>query len=242
MILAKEFISAPAQKTGHLLSNLEPIQFWILPKPQNWYSPTVMVWISIVDVHKRGPFRRVLDVGSCESQSLETVRFVAIVESGGPDYITVHGRRRSQRSSEPVNLEAIRLIKSVAKVPIVANGDVFCLDDVDRIIKATRVDGVMAARGLMENPALFAGYSTTPWGAVEKFLHLNMTLGPLPHQLTVHHVGEMMLKMLNKKERSSMVDSSSNTVELLDWLDERFVLARPSDEGFGKGVHAVRIV
>jgi tRNA-dihydrouridine synthase 4 len=192
----------------------------------------------------------------------ETVRFVAIVESGGPDYITVHGRRRSQRSSEPVNLEAIRLIKSVAKVPIVANGDVFCLDDVDRIIKATRVDGmtnssspynnpwikslqllgVMAARGLMENPALFAGYSTTPWGAVEKFLHLNMTLGPLPHQLTVHHVGEMMLKMLNKKERSSMVDSSSNTVELLDWLDERFVLARPSDEGFGKGVHAVRIV
>lgn len=102
--------------------------------------------------------------------------------------------------------------------------------------------GVMAARGLMENPALFAGYSTTPWGAVEKFLHLNMTLGPLPHQLTVHHVGEMMLKMLNKKERSSMVDSSSNTVELLDWLDERFVLARPCDEGFGKGIHAVRII
>lgn len=72
----------------------------------------------------------------------ETVRFVAIVESAGPDYITVHGRRRSQRSSEPVNLEAIRLIKSVAKVPIVANGDVFCLDDVDRIIKVTRADGM----------------------------------------------------------------------------------------------------
>ncbi|KAI5838661.1 dihydrouridine synthase [Morchella snyderi] len=172
----------------------------------------------------------------------ETVRFVTIVETGGPDYITVHGRRRSQKSTEPVNLEAIRLIKSVSKVPVVANGDVFCLDDVDRIIKATRVDGVMAARGLLENPALFAGYSTTPWGAVEKFLHLNMTLGPLPHQLTVHHVGEMMLRMLNKKERSSMVDNSSNTIELLDWLDERFVLARSCDNGFGKAVHAVRIV
>lgn len=172
----------------------------------------------------------------------ETVAFVSIVEAGGPDYITVHGRRRSQRSSEPVNLEAIRLIKSIARVPIVANGDIFSLDDVDRIVKVTGVDGVMAARGLLENPALFAGYPKTPWGAVEKFLHLNMTLGPLPHQLTVHHVGEMMLKILNKKERSSMVDSSSNIVELLDWLDERFALARPCDEGFGKAVDAVRVV
>lgn len=57
------------------------------------------------------------------------------------DYITVHGRRRSQKSSEPANLEAIKLVKSVTKVPVVANGDVFTLEDVDRIVSATGVDG-----------------------------------------------------------------------------------------------------
>lgn len=66
-----------------------------------------------------------------------------LVETSGVDYITVHGRRRSQRSSEPVNLEAIRLIKSTATVPIFANGDVFSLEDVDRIVNATCVDGTI---------------------------------------------------------------------------------------------------
>jgi len=71
----------------------------------------------------------------------ETVDFVKIVEDSGVDYITVHGRRRSQRSSEPVNLEAIALVKSVAGVPIVANGDVFNLEDVKKIVGVTGVDG-----------------------------------------------------------------------------------------------------
>lgn len=66
-----------------------------------------------------------------------------LVETSGVDYITVHGRRRSQRSSEPVNLEAIKLIKSIATVPVFANGDVFSLGDVDRIVKATGVDGTI---------------------------------------------------------------------------------------------------
>jgi tRNA-dihydrouridine synthase 4 len=71
------------------------------------------------------------------------VNFVKIVETSGVDYISVHGRRRSQRSSEPVNLEAIKLVKSIATVPVFANGDIFSLEDVDRIIDATSVDGTV---------------------------------------------------------------------------------------------------
>ena len=67
------------------------------------------------------------------------------VEDGGVDYITVHGRRRSDRSSEPVNLEAIRLVKQAAKVPVVANGDAYSLEDVHRIASITRADGTSVA-------------------------------------------------------------------------------------------------
>ena len=63
------------------------------------------------------------------------------VETARPDYITVHGRRRTQRSKEPVNVEAVKLIKSIATVPVVLNGDVFSMDDADRLVKATNVDG-----------------------------------------------------------------------------------------------------
>ncbi|CAZ79866.1 unnamed protein product [Tuber melanosporum] len=151
----------------------------------------------------------------------ETVDFVKMVESSGVDYITIHGRRRSQRSSEPVNSEAIALVKSLAGVPIVANGDVFSLGDAERIVGITGVDGVMAARGLMENPALFAGFKKTPWGAVERFLHYNANYGPLPYQLALHNVGEMLRDMMTKKERAEMTRNSGSIVEILNWLKQR---------------------
>ena len=43
-------------------------------------------------------------------------------------------------------------------VPVVANGDVTSLDDAIRTRDVTGVDGVMVARALLENPALFQGY------------------------------------------------------------------------------------
>lgn len=163
----------------------------------------------------------------------ETIKWVKEVESVGIDYITVHGRRRTQRSTEPVNVEAIKLIKSSATVPVVLNGDIFSMGDVERMVEATGVDGVMAARGLMLNPALFANHQKTPWGAVERFLDYNMR-SPLPYRLTLHHMSEMMEAMIPRRERAQMVDSCKTVIELIDWLDARFVLRRSGDQGFGE--------
>jgi tRNA-dihydrouridine synthase 4 len=169
------------------------------------------------------------------------VDFVKTIESSGVDYITVHGRRRTQRSSEPVNLSAINLIKSTATVPVTANGDVFTLADVDAIVAATNVDGVMAARGLLENPGLFAGHAKTPWGAVERFLHYNLEYGPLPFALALYHIGEMLRHIMTKRERAEMTRSAGCMVELLDWLDERVVVRRFGEEAFGKRVEMERV-
>jgi len=165
----------------------------------------------------------------------ETEEFVRIVETSGVDYITIHGRTRSTRSSQPVNLEGIKRAKSVATVPVVANGDVFTLEDAYRIWKETGVDGVMAARGLTTNPALFAGFSRCPWGAVERFIDYVMEYN-IPFRLTQHHVSEMLEGMITKKERAKMNDATTNITELIDWLDERFVLRRKGEQGFGESV------
>ncbi|KAF8462995.1 hypothetical protein BDZ91DRAFT_683200 [Kalaharituber pfeilii] len=162
----------------------------------------------------------------------ETVRWVKIVESALPDYITVHGRRRTQRSTEPVNIDAIKLIKSISQVPVVFNGDVFSMDDARRFVQETNVDGVMAARGLMANPALFSGAKKTPWGTVERFLAYNMRY-PLPYKLALHHVAEMMERMIPRKERATMIDSCKSIIELIDWLDAQFILRREGEEDYG---------
>jgi tRNA-dihydrouridine synthase 4 len=158
----------------------------------------------------------------------ETVDFVKTVEAAGVDFITVHGRTRAQRSSESVNLDAIKLIKSIATVPVIANGDVFSLSDAHRIASETGVDGVMAARGILENPALFAGYETCPWDAVEKFMN-HVVRKPIPYRLVQHHISEMtggamgMAKeggLLSKRERAELFEIT-DMLNLVDFLDEK---------------------
>ena len=65
------------------------------------------------------------------------------VESAGVDFITVHGRLKHQRSSTPPNLDAIALVKSTVQCPVVANGDVYLLNDVKKIVAVTKVDGTL---------------------------------------------------------------------------------------------------
>jgi tRNA-dihydrouridine synthase 4 len=87
----------------------------------------------------------------------------------------------------------------------------------------------MSARALLSNPALFAGYESCPWEAVERFMGY-VVRAPIPFKLVVHHLGEMCGNsgpeggsgvsgaLLSKKERAELV-GCENMLELMDWLD-----------------------
>lgn len=164
----------------------------------------------------------------------ETIEFVKMVEEAGVDFITVHGRTKNTRSSQPANYEKIRIIKESVKVPIIANGDCFSLKDVYKIKELTNCDGVMAVRGILNNPALFAGYEKCPWGAIEKFWDYTTQYG-LPYKLTQHHLSCMMEGLIERKKLIEL-NECSNLIELLEWFDNRYDLKRPGDVGFGVGV------
>lgn len=162
----------------------------------------------------------------------ETVRFAKMVEEAGADYITVHGRLKTQRSSEPPNLDAIKLIKDSVACPVMANGDAFSMEAVDHIVQHTGVDGVMSARGILRNPALFSGYKSTPWRAVELFWDYVTAYG-LPYRLTQHHFSEMLDDELSKKEKKIM-NECNTLLDLINWFDQHFDLRRPNQPGFAE--------
>ena len=166
-----------------------------------------------------------------------TVDFVRAVEEAGVDFVTVHGRQRATRSSQPVDLGAIKLLKEHATVPMIANGDVFSLSDALATAQETGVDGILAARGLMQNPALFQGYENCPWEAVEVFISKVMKR-PIPFKLVVHHLTEMCGSdrvggivgggagtLLSKEERMKLI-ACGNIVELVDFLDSVRIIRR----------------
>lgn len=156
----------------------------------------------------------------------ETVDFVRAVEKAGADFITIHGRLRSTPSSQPVNLEAIKLVAEHISVPTLSNGDVFTVADAKEHAKFTGVDGVMSARGLLENPALFRGDDNCPWEAVEAFME-KVVRAPLPFKLVVHHLGEMGgsdrsqkgRTLFSKEERAELM-GCEGMVELIGWYEE----------------------
>ncbi|ODV89287.1 hypothetical protein CANCADRAFT_27333 [Tortispora caseinolytica NRRL Y-17796] len=173
----------------------------------------------------------------------KTLRMAESIVNAGADYLVVHGRCKEQRSREPVNIDAIKAVCQHVRamsnaIPVVANGDVFSVEDAARIAQATGCDGLMAARGILENPSLFSGANKATWGSVELILHYSSAYG-LPFRLVQHHVSEMLTHSITRAERKSM-NETSNLQELLDWLDERFVLLRPYEKGFGEAIDLPR--
>jgi tRNA-dihydrouridine synthase 4 len=86
----------------------------------------------------------------------------------------------------------------------------------------------MSARGILANPALFAGHSSCPWEAVELFLNYAIRC-PLPFAAIIHHMMEMCAPgmgadksaLLTKQERATMY-ASADMLELLDFIDDLF--------------------
>lgn len=70
----------------------------------------------------------------------QTVDLCQKAESAGVSWITVHGRTAEERH-QPVHYDAIKTIKDSVSVPIIANGDIKYLRDVQSTYQLTGVDG-----------------------------------------------------------------------------------------------------
>lgn len=150
----------------------------------------------------------------------ETQRWINTVETAGADFITIHGRTRSQRSSTAPDYNAIETLVKTTKIPVLANGDAYYPEDLPRIISLTGAQGIMSARGILENPAVFAGHNVTPVECVQLFLGYAIRC-PIPFPLVLHHLSEMTGRMedMNKRERKRLLDCADlfDVVDLVEW-------------------------
>ncbi|MDR3708116.1 MAG: tRNA-dihydrouridine synthase family protein [Capsulimonadaceae bacterium] len=73
---------------------------------------------------------------------------------GGASWLTIHGRTRAQGYAPPAHWEPIGLVRERTGIPVVANGDIWSVDDFRRCRDVTGCTHFMLGRGALANPYL----------------------------------------------------------------------------------------
>lgn len=90
-----------------------------------------------------------------DHRSINAVEVGLAAQEGGAAWLTVHGRTRADDYSVPVNLEKIAEVKAALSIPVIGNGNLFCRQDAEYMLRTTGVDGLMVSRGALGNPWVF---------------------------------------------------------------------------------------
>ncbi len=90
-----------------------------------------------------------------DSENINCVEFAKVLEAAGVDAVAVHGRTREQMYEGKANWDFIADVKKAVSIPVIANGDIFTVQDAMKVKEVTNCDGIMIARGVKGNPWLF---------------------------------------------------------------------------------------
>ncbi len=90
-----------------------------------------------------------------DDTSLTYLEVARAMEDNGAALIAVHGRTKVQAYNGQANWAAIAEIKQAVSIPVIGNGDVRSVADIERIKGETGCDAVMIARAAIGNPWIF---------------------------------------------------------------------------------------
>ena len=90
-----------------------------------------------------------------DRESINILDIVPRLEDAGIQAIAVHGRTRSEMYKGTADWNWIARVKEQARVPVIANGDIWSPPDAKAMFDQTGADGIMIGRGAIGNPFIF---------------------------------------------------------------------------------------
>lgn len=110
------------------------------------------------------PLSAKIRLGS-DPDSRKLKAFCSMLEGEGIDMLIVHARFRHEPFARNPRWEYIAEIKECIKIPVIANGGIFSVEDAERCLRISTADGLMLGRGAIIKPWLFAEIARTVYGS-----------------------------------------------------------------------------
>jgi tRNA-dihydrouridine synthase C len=94
---------------------------------------------------------------------------------GGAQELVVHARTKTEGYRPPAHWEWIGRIQAEVNIPVIANGEIWTVDDYRRCVAISGVEDVMLGRGMLANPALarmikLGEEAALPWAGLQPLL------------------------------------------------------------------------
>ncbi len=114
----------------------------------------------------------------CDSRAVDCA---LAIESGGAAELVVHARTRAQGYRPPAYWSRINDIRLAVGIPVIANGEIWTVDDARRCRDESGCSGLMIGRGMVSNPGLALaivrpGHAALTWVALQPLLQDFWTL------------------------------------------------------------------
>lgn len=105
------------------------------------------------------------------ADEMNYVEFGQKMQQAGAEFITIHGRTRSQMYSGKADWAKIRKLRENVDIPVFANGDITSIENAIECLELSGADGVAIGRGALGDPTLI--------GRIEHYLNTGEKL-PVP--------------------------------------------------------------